>query len=73
MDRFHLQRYLGDSVRVSKTAVWLKKDRGTHEWQIELVQILEKLRLFKRETPAITVPIPAESQTETTNEPATAN
>ncbi|HRN69026.1 MAG TPA: transcription-repair coupling factor [Promineifilum sp.] len=73
MDRFHLQRYLGDSVRVSKTAVWLKKDRGTHEWQIELVQILEKLRLFKRETPAITVPIPAEPQTETTNEPATAD
>lgn len=51
MDRFHLQRYLGEGVRVSKTAVWLKKDRGTHEWQIELVQILERLRLFERETP----------------------
>jgi hypothetical protein len=35
-------------VRVSKSAVWLKKDRGTHEWQIELVQVLEKLRLFER-------------------------
>jgi transcription-repair coupling factor (superfamily II helicase) len=34
-----LQRYLGESVRVSKSAVWLKKDRGTHEWQIELVQV----------------------------------
>ncbi len=73
MDRFHLQHYLGDSVRVSKTAVWLKKDRGTHEWQIELVQILEKLRLFKRETPPIDAAITDEPQTETTNEPATAN
>lgn len=52
MDRYHLQRYLGESVRVSKTAVWLKKDRGTHEWQIELVQVLEKLRLFERQSPA---------------------
>ncbi|MCW5846038.1 MAG: transcription-repair coupling factor [Anaerolineae bacterium] len=50
MDRFHLQRYLGESVRVSKSAVWLKKDRGTHEWQVELVQVLEKLRLFERQT-----------------------
>ena len=48
MDRYHLQRYLGEGVRVSKSAVWLKKDRGTHEWQIELVQVLEKLRLFER-------------------------
>jgi transcription-repair coupling factor (superfamily II helicase) len=48
MDRYHLQRFLGDGVRVSKSAVWLKKDRGTHEWQIELVQILERLRLFER-------------------------
>jgi len=43
-----LQRFLGEGVRVSKSAVWLKKDRGTHEWQIELVQVLEKLRLFER-------------------------
>lgn len=50
MDRYHLQRYLGESVRVSKSAIWLRIDRGTHEWQIELVQILEKLRLFERET-----------------------
>ena len=37
---------------VSKTAVWLKKERATHEWQIELVQVLEKFRLFERGTPA---------------------
>ena len=49
MDRYHLQRYLGEAVRVSKSAIWLKKDRGTHEWQIELVQVLEKLRLFERQ------------------------
>ena len=48
MDRYHLQRYLGENVRVSKSAIWLKKDRGTHEWQIELVQVLEKMRLFER-------------------------
>jgi transcription-repair coupling factor (superfamily II helicase) len=51
MDRYHLQRYLGEAVRVSKSAIWLKKDRGTHEWQIELVQVLEKLRLFERQSP----------------------
>jgi transcription-repair coupling factor (superfamily II helicase) len=52
MDRYHLQRYLGENVRVSKSAIWLKKDRGTHEWQIELVQVLEKLRLFERKAEA---------------------
>jgi transcription-repair coupling factor (superfamily II helicase) len=48
LDRYHLQRYLGEATRVSKSAVWLKQVRGTHEWQIELVQVLEKLRLFQR-------------------------
>lgn len=48
LDRYHLQRYLGESTRVSKSAVWLKQVRGTHEWQVELVQVLEKLRLFQR-------------------------
>jgi len=59
-------------VRVSKTAVWLKKDRSTHEWQIDLVQILEKLRLFERQTPvADTMTI--EARAEAADEPATAN
>ena len=49
IDRFRLQRYLGEAVRVSRTAIWLRKDRGTHEWQIELVQVLEKMRLFERQ------------------------
>ena len=41
--RFHLQRILGNSVRVSKTAIWMSRDMGTHEWQVVLVQTLEKL------------------------------
>jgi transcription-repair coupling factor (superfamily II helicase) len=57
LDRYHLQRYLGESVRVSKSAIWLKKVRGTHEWQIELVQVLEKLRLFERKA----LPTPVQS------------
>jgi transcription-repair coupling factor (superfamily II helicase) len=49
LDRYHLQRYLGSPVRVSRKAVWLKRDMGTHEWQVELVQVLEKLRSFERQ------------------------
>ncbi len=43
-NRYHLQRFLGSSVRVSKTAIWMPRDIGTHEWQIVLVQVLEKLK-----------------------------
>jgi hypothetical protein len=42
--RLHLQRYLGKKVRVSKKAVWLTRELPTHEWQIVLVQVLEKLQ-----------------------------
>lgn len=45
--RYHLQRYLGPSARVSRKAIWLKREMGTHEWQVELVQVLEKLRSFE--------------------------
>jgi transcription-repair coupling factor (superfamily II helicase) len=48
LDRFHLQRYLGEAVRVSKKAIWMKRDLSTHEWQIELVQVLERLAEFER-------------------------
>ena len=48
LDRFHLQRYLGEAVRVSKKAVWMKRELSTHEWQIELVQVLERLGEFER-------------------------
>ncbi len=43
LDRYHLQRQLGTAVRVSRNAIWLNRDLPTHEWQINLVQILEKL------------------------------
>lgn len=51
LDRYHLQRYLGEEARVSKTAVWLKRNLSTHEWQVALVQVLEKLRTFNRQAP----------------------
>ena len=43
IDRYQLQRQLGAAVRVSRNAIWLNRDLPTHEWQINLVQILEKL------------------------------
>ena len=49
MNRFHLQRYLGESVRVSRTAVWLGRGKSTHEWQVEVVQVLERLQTFIQE------------------------
>jgi transcription-repair coupling factor (superfamily II helicase) len=73
LDRFHLQRYLGESVRVSKSAVWLKKDRGTHEWQIELVQVLEKLRLFERQASSTSETPQGETRDEPADQPAPAN
>lgn len=72
LDRFHLQRYLGESVRVSKSAVWLKKDRGTHEWQIELVQVLEKLRLFERQASSTSHTPQDETRDEPADQPAPA-
>jgi hypothetical protein len=43
-----LQRYLGETVRVSTKAIWMKRELSTHEWQIELVQVLERLQGFER-------------------------
>ena len=43
MRLYQIQRYLGENVRVSKSAVWLGRDLSTHEWQVRLVQVLEKL------------------------------
>ncbi|MGH2536361.1 MAG: transcription-repair coupling factor [Candidatus Promineifilaceae bacterium] len=39
-----LQRKLGNDVRVSRTGIWLDRELTTREWQIALVQILERLR-----------------------------
>ena len=49
VDRFRLQRYLGEHVRVSKKAIWMQRDLSTHEWQVALVQVLERLQAFDRE------------------------
>jgi len=46
LNRYHLQRYLGNSARVSKTAIWMGREMSTREWQVELVQVLEKLQTF---------------------------
>ena len=48
MDRYRLQRYLDSVVRVSKTAIWLSRGLSTNEWQVVLVQVLEKLRVVLR-------------------------
>jgi transcription-repair coupling factor (superfamily II helicase) len=49
LNRFRLQRFLGQSVRVSRKGIWLPRELSTHQWQIALVQLLEKVRLFDRE------------------------
>lgn len=46
LNRFRLQRYLGQPMRVSRKAIWMSRDLSTHEWQVALVQVLEKLQHF---------------------------
>jgi hypothetical protein len=46
VDRYRLQRYLGESVRVSRKAIWMPRGLSTHEWQVILVQVLERLADF---------------------------
>lgn len=50
LDRFRLQRYLGESVRVSRKAIWMQRDMPTHEWRVALVQVLERLEGFDWES-----------------------
>jgi transcription-repair coupling factor (superfamily II helicase) len=38
-----LQRYLGGHVRVSRTAIWMKRGLSIKEWKVSLVQLLEKM------------------------------
>lgn len=49
IDRYRLQRFLGEDVRVSKKAIWMARDLSTHEWQVALVQVLERLQDFDQE------------------------
>ena len=46
IDRWSLQKFLGDSQRVSKTAIWLTPDLPTNVLRVRLVQILERLAQF---------------------------
>lgn len=49
IDRYRLQRYLGENARVSRKAIWMQRGLSTHEWQVELVQVLERLASFEPE------------------------
>ena len=48
MDRKALQERLGHDVRVSRTAVWLSHE--TQDWQVNLLDILEKLQINQLQT-----------------------
>jgi transcription-repair coupling factor (superfamily II helicase) len=50
---FHVQRYLGEGLRVSKDAVWLSRELATHDWQVRLVQVLERLGEMDRAKMAV--------------------
>lgn len=39
----YVQKFLGDGVRVGKTAIWMVPDLGTNAWQRKLVETLERL------------------------------
>jgi transcription-repair coupling factor (superfamily II helicase) len=41
--RYALQRRLGNNVRVGKRQIWLPRDLPASDWQVRLVQVLEKL------------------------------
>ena len=49
IDRMALQRFLGNHTRVSKQAVWLRRDgRSELPWQVSVVQTLELLADWSR-------------------------
>jgi transcription-repair coupling factor (superfamily II helicase) len=45
--RLRLQRQLGRDVKVSRKGVWLGRGLTTREWQVILVQTLEKIRTVR--------------------------
>jgi transcription-repair coupling factor (superfamily II helicase) len=44
IDRSALQTYLGDDVRVSRTAVWLPQGLPDAQWQSLLLDVLHRLK-----------------------------
>jgi transcription-repair coupling factor (superfamily II helicase) len=47
IDRLGLQRFMKMDVRVSRKGIWLGRELTTREWQVALVQALERLRELK--------------------------
>ena len=43
VSRLRLQRYIGPEVKVSRNGIWLGRGLTTREWQVILVQTLEKI------------------------------
>lgn len=52
VDRPALQRYLGNNVRVSRTAVWLPRDLEQTDWKERLLDILSRLNRQPEQTTA---------------------
>ncbi|MDJ0754565.1 MAG: transcription-repair coupling factor [Ardenticatenaceae bacterium] len=48
LNRMKLQHAVGRIGRVSRTGIWLAHDQGTREWQVALVQVLERVAIFRR-------------------------
>ena len=48
IDHLTLQRYLGQDVRVGKTAIWLTPNLHTNAWQTQLVQVLERFTKWSK-------------------------
>ena len=53
INRYSLQRYLGEGARVSKGAIWLSRNIPTREWQLFLVQTLEKIEAYDIRSPTL--------------------
>jgi transcription-repair coupling factor (superfamily II helicase) len=45
---YQLKKLLGSDVRVSRRGIWLGRGMSTREWQVTLVQTLEKLQESRR-------------------------
>ncbi|MDX1614598.1 MAG: transcription-repair coupling factor [Candidatus Promineifilaceae bacterium] len=46
LSRMQLQKFLGGDIRVSRKGIWLGRDLTTREWQVRLVQALERLESY---------------------------
>jgi transcription-repair coupling factor (superfamily II helicase) len=50
MSRLRLQRLLDPEVKVSRKGIWLGRGLTTREWQVTLVQTLERIRTMRNQT-----------------------